>query len=1067
MKNVKKGLLAVLCLAFAVTSAGCLSTGDSTGGSTGGTDVVDTGSTDSSDTGSSEIPDDTGSTDSSDTGSSEIPDDTGSTEIPDDSTGSGDENPDDSTPDDETYKITFKQDGQADVVVDVKVGETIAADKIPTPAEKTGYNVVWNVEDFTTITEAATVEAVETAMTFTVTYIANGGVLENDTQTVTYDAEYTTYQTSREFYEFQGWFVVGENGVTNVAFESGTWTGLADITVSAAWEEIAVDGEYAAKFNFNVTDEQVAFITKDSYPAGSVVSFKYFIPEGTTTGWWGIAWNTDPSQASIYNAAGIYPDGTPFENRYALSKVVGEWVDVSFTMTSAGYLYFGSEMGAGAGNWMIDGVNSYALIDNFKVVSSDGTFEDTFNTGVTKGLFNVNVPGGVLLGDGYVKPVIEPGEYAAKLNFNVTDEQVAFITKNSYPAGSVVEFSYFIPEGTTTGWWGIAWNTDPSQASIYNAAGIYPDGTPFENRYELSTVVGEWVNVSFTMTSAGYLYFGSEMGASKGNWMIDDVNSYALIDDFSVTTGDTVVADDFNTGLNNVMFNVNVPNAVELGEGYVAPVFEEGEYAAKYIFNVAGENVSFMTKNSYLGGSTVSFKYFIPAGTETKWWGIAWTMNETSTDIYAAASDQSAYPLGTVTGEWTSVKFTLPAGMPMYLYFGSEVGHWLLDGDNAYVLIDDFTVTTNGKTVTDDFNTGVDNGLFNVKVPGAVKLSAKGEGFVGATEDPDVPGEATGEYAMKYIPNATDELGLITKEAYAGGSTVSFKYFIPAGTTVGWWGIAWHTDASQANNYHAAGVENAMGHQSLGKALGVWADVEFTLPADGSYYLYFGSEMGNASNNNWTVNGEASYVLIDNFTVNGETETFNFGMEESIFEIKKSKKVVLSADGDGYCVKEESLATKIQLSKISSTTSTPTFITKQAYVSDGTLQVTFDYYTNGSDWWMFGWTNDQKVASIYAHVESNQANNYGQGLPLTNGEWKSVTITVPAGTWYFYIAGNKPDCNSNKSGCGSNCHMVVDNFAIGNQVTETFNYGIGESIFTVSPFSSHHSAIEAVVGKED
>jgi len=201
-------------------------------------------------------------------------------------------------------------------------------------------------------------------------------------------------------------------------------------------------------------------------------------------------------------------------------------------------------------------------------------------------------------------------------------------------------------------------------------------------------------------------------------------NSYALIDDFKI--GD--VTEDFNGGMEDSIFAVNVGGAVELGEGYIAPVFEEGSYAMKYVFNVGGETVSQVTKKAYAAGSKVSFKYYIPEGVTTKWWGICWSKSNTGLDIYAAATNASAYPLSTTLGEWTTVEFTLPEGDgEYYLYFGSEVGNWkFADGSNAYVLIDDFTV----ETETENFDKPLDeNTMFNVLVSGAVVLSDKDAGY--------------------------------------------------------------------------------------------------------------------------------------------------------------------------------------------------------------------------------------------------------------------------------------------------------------------------------------------------
>ena len=256
------------------------------------------------------------------------------------------------------------------------------------------------------------------------------------------------------------------------------------------------------------------------------------------------------------------------------------------------------------------------------------------------------------------------------------------------------------------------------------------------------------------------------------------------------------------------MKDANRTTLSEDGEGYTGEVVapeEIGEIAMKYIFNASGEVVSQVTKQAYAGGSTVSFKYFIPAGTATKWWGIVWSTKNTGLDIYAAATNASAYPLSTTLGEWTDVAFTLPSGGPYYLYFGSEVGHWELNGDNAYVFIDNFTV--NGETET--FNYGVENSIFNVLVAGTVVNSEDGEGFV------PLNGEFGAKLNINTISSEADEPSFITAKKYTGGVTVTFDYYMSGNTAGKWWTFNWTTDNTVAIIY--AFVENNPNQQ--GQAL--------------------------------------------------------------------------------------------------------------------------------------------------------------------------------------------------------------------------------------------------------
>lgn len=756
---------------------------------------------------------------------------------------------------------------------------------------------------------------------------------------------------------------------------------------------------YAAKRTFNVS-EAVTFITKEAYAGGSEVSFKYYIPAGTTNcGWWGIAWHTDASKIDNYHAAGV----NNAIGHQPLGKEVGVWTDVSFTLPAGGpyYLYFGSEVDGS--KWALNGGNSYALIDDFKV----GATTESFTSNINDSIFNANasVVSSYLYEQGEVSFGEAPGENSAKIVVDKVKSDAGtptFVTKKSYPAGSVVKFKYYMPTDAKLGSWAkLCCVGNPTSGDIYANWLL-----------DLPIIKGQWIEKEVTLSSAGYLYFAADVG-QWGNG-----EGYILIDDFSVTSGGNTVIDNFNTGVTDGLFNVNTADAVVSGEGYV---YVEKELAMKFIPN-AGDAVSAITKTAYAAGSTVSFKYYIPAGTTTSWWGIAWHTNANSANNYHAAGIENAIgykDLGATVGAWTDVSFTLPAsGGPYYLYFGSECGSWKKNGENSYILIDDFTV--NGET--DTFNGGFEDSLFTIKDPNRTTLSEDGEGYTDEVKEP----EEIGEIAMKYIFNASGEVvSQVTKQAYAGGSTVSFKYYIPAGTETKWWGIVWSTKNTGLDIYAAS--TNASAYP-LSTTLGEWTNVEFTLPAGGPYYLYFGSEVGH-----WLLNGGNAYVFIDDFTVNGETETFNYGVENSIFNVLVAGTVVNSEDGEGFVPLSGDFGAKLNVNTISSEASQPSFITAKKYA--GGVTVTFDYYMSGNTankWWSFNWTTNNTVASIYAFTENNP-NQQGQALPTVQDSWQTVSVEIPAGEWYFYFGG--------AVGEWGNGYVIIDNFKIGDTVTETFNNG--------------------------
>ncbi|MBO5334618.1 MAG: hypothetical protein J6A87_01435, partial [Clostridia bacterium] len=759
--------------------------------------------------------------------------------------------------------------------------------------------------------------------------------------------------------------------------------------------DVKVDN-YAAKRAFNVS-EAVSFITKTAYDGGSEVSFKYYLPAGTTTGgWWGIAWNTNAGNANNYHAAGAEAN---YVGHQALGKELGVWTNVSFTLPAGGpyYLYFGSDVG---NNWKLnDGSNSYALIDDFKV----GSVTESFTSNINDSIFNANasVISSYLYEQGEVSFGEAPGELSAKIivdKINSDAGTPTFVTKESYPAGSVVKFKYYMPTDVKLGNWA-------KLCCVSNLA----SGDIYANWVlDLPITTGQWIEKEVTLTSAGYLYFAADVG----QWGEKD-EGYILIDDFSVTSGGKTVTDNFNTGVVDGLFNVNIADAVVDGDGYV---YVEKELAMKFIPN-AGDAVSAITKTAYAAGSTVSFKYYIPAGTTTDWWGIAWNTNAGHANNYHAAGIEANYvghkALGATVGAWTDVSFTLPAnGGPYYLYFGSNSGNWKINGENSYILIDNFTVNDE----TDTFNGGFEDGLFTIKDANRTMLSEDGEGYTGEAATP----EEIGEVAMKFFFNNDDGVRARTTKSYAGGSTVSFRYFIQADMSVQWTRFIWDTDTS-CNNY-------ADTYTSFGNTAGKWTKWSYTLPAGGPYYLYFGFECGN-----WKDSSGAPYILFDDFTVNGEVETFNYGVENSIFTILQSNLAGNSEDGEGFVPLNGDFGAKLNINTISSEASQPSFITAQKYA--GGVMVTFDYYMSGNTankWWTFNWTTSNTVASIYAFVENNP-NQQGQALPTVQDSWQTVSVEIPAGEWYFYFAGAVGEWGDG--------YVIIDNFKIGDVVTETFNNG--------------------------
>ena len=136
----------------------------------------------------------------------------------------------------DTYTVTFVQSGQEDVVKTVNAGDTLT--DVPSVVPVTGYTVVWESKDLTNINKNITVNAVKTANTYTVTYDANGGSVDENTQKVAFDAAYAlktpTYPDASKV------FVCWKNGAQSLT-PNGVWKIADNVTLTAEWIEASAN----------------------------------------------------------------------------------------------------------------------------------------------------------------------------------------------------------------------------------------------------------------------------------------------------------------------------------------------------------------------------------------------------------------------------------------------------------------------------------------------------------------------------------------------------------------------------------------------------------------------------------------------------------------------------------------------------------------------------------------------------------------------------------------------------------------------------------------------------------
>ena len=132
----------------------------------------------------------------------------------------------------ETCNVYFVQEGYDTVIIEVKNGGSVNPSDIPMPKIKTGYTVTWEEVDLTDITTNITVNAVETANSYAVSYDADGGTEASDDM-FTYDSAYELPTTSKSGFIFKGWYSGDE------LIESGSaWKIADDVTLKAKWAEI-------------------------------------------------------------------------------------------------------------------------------------------------------------------------------------------------------------------------------------------------------------------------------------------------------------------------------------------------------------------------------------------------------------------------------------------------------------------------------------------------------------------------------------------------------------------------------------------------------------------------------------------------------------------------------------------------------------------------------------------------------------------------------------------------------------------------------------------------------------
>ena len=135
---------------------------------------------------------------------------------------------------DEKVVITFKQEGQPDIIKSIYVGESLPASEIPTPVQEPGYDIVWQDKDYNNIRENLIINAVKIPKTYTITYDVDGDMLDEFEESVTFGKPVRLcYPNDREQYDFAGWYTEDGTKIEN----GNVWNIPSDTTLYARWEE--------------------------------------------------------------------------------------------------------------------------------------------------------------------------------------------------------------------------------------------------------------------------------------------------------------------------------------------------------------------------------------------------------------------------------------------------------------------------------------------------------------------------------------------------------------------------------------------------------------------------------------------------------------------------------------------------------------------------------------------------------------------------------------------------------------------------------------------------------------
>lgn len=778
----------------------------------------------------------------------------------------------------------------------------------------------------------------------------------------------------------------------------------------------------ALRINRLSENNPMSFITRQAYAGGSTVSFKAKVPEGAS--WWAVSWTTDPAETDLYKWT---------ENLgQSMKSVTGKFSDYSVTLPDDGNSYYIYIVGA-KGEWPDKNADGYTaeddlelIVDDFRVVSKSGETlaQEGFDNGLSESIFQT---GSEAVRLETVREVQSGSSQETETTSVYTDDSGRNdIAKMKMTTDGTYLYAYVETVDDIRGFG--EKNCMSLFLSTSDSGGCY-------NQYEYV------VNRDSSKATGGKLivekYAGGRWTESgKAKYRLEGNRMHVAIP--LATLGQTDAfkiefkwADNWQE--NDIYSFYTCGDAAPYGRlNYVYEA--EGQYAAiwpNYISDKAGD-MSFITKAAYPAGSQVSFRAYIPEG-KSSWWGFSWTTDPSDTDLYKWAEEGAGKCMTSTAGAWAEYSLTLPAGnAEYYLYFMAAKGEW---GDDP-ILLDDFVIETTDKTYKDNFNSGLEAGLFAAK-----EQDAQGRDVVRIQKTTtETVNKAVSLNTQNMTESASDK-NFITKDAYPAGSTLTFTAYDPG--TVTWWGVNYVTDPNSGDIYGCAASGKNL--QQAAKK-GRWADYSITLPNDGEdYYFYFGGPK-----DDW----KGQYLRIDDvkiYNADGDLiakDDFDTGFENGLFTVRQgANDTIVSSLAEVEETAEGNQAAAIAIANMSESKA-GAFMSRAAYPAGSVI--TFDAFVPQiSGWWSVNWTTDRKTADMYGFASA------GQLMTSVKGTWCNYTVTLPSdgGPYYFYIVG--PADDSDWKDAGQATQLLIDNVQVKNVAgtllaTDSLDAGFDRSMFAVT-----------------